>query len=260
MPASFTFFRFDMASSADTFVNAEGQTLSLEFAIEPLVNLRRGAMAAVRIEPVVRHVRSGKLIPSTAFARLSDDDVGVIDRAAATFAANCSHNLSLILPLSFRTMAARRGRAELAAATSGSRDDLKRRIIVELTDIDRGTPAGRMTEVAALVGEIFRGVFARLPAGRDAMAPVQSARLQGLTLDASELAGTDSEAAGLLLEFAAQAKGLAPTLVAQGLPAEGYMAVAEVAGFTHAALRGTPEPMAESYRPEPSERRISRAS
>ncbi len=36
----------------------------------------------------------------------------------------------------------------------------------------------------------------------------------------------------------AQARGLAPLLVAQGLADEGYFAVAEVGGFTHAALRG----------------------
>ncbi|MDP3854044.1 hypothetical protein [Phenylobacterium sp.] len=230
------------AGAFSTFVTAGNQTLGIDFLVEDLIHLRHQAVAARRVEPVITHLKSGATIPARAFARLSDDEVEIIDRATIEFAATLagpdgSSVLPVILPISFRTVSARRGRSSLAAATEGSAEALKKRIIVELIDIDRGTPTGRLTEVAGLLNAICRGVFARLQPTRDVVFPVRDARLQGVTIDAADLAPSDTDAAGQLLEFAGQARGLAPLLVAQGLPNDGYFAVAEVAGYTHGSLR-----------------------
>lgn len=226
-----------------TFVTAENQALGVGFLVEDLIHLRHSAVAARRVEPVVTHLKSGVTIPARAFARLSDDDVETIDRATTEFAATLvgpdgASALPVILPISFRTVSSRRGRGDLANATGGSAQALKKRVIIELVDIDRGTPTGRLTEVAGLLNAVCRGVFARLQPGRDVAFPVRDARLQGVTLDGADLGAAGAESAGQLLEFADQARGLAPLLVAQGLADEGYFAVAEVGGFTHAALRG----------------------
>ncbi|WP_309645677.1 hypothetical protein [Phenylobacterium sp.] len=230
------------AGGFSTFVTAENQTLGIDFRVEDLIHLRHNAVAARRLEPVITHLKSGVTIPARAFARLSDDDVETIDRATTAFAATLvgpegASVLPVILPISFRTVAGRRGRGHLSNATDGSTQALKKRVIVELIDIDRGTPTGRLTEVAGLLNATCRGVFARLQPNRDVVFPVRDARLQGVTVDGADLAVSDADAAGQLLEFAAQARGLAPLLVVQGLPNDGYLAVAEVAGFTHGALR-----------------------
>jgi hypothetical protein len=213
--------------------------LTVSFSVEQLISLRHDAAAALRVQPLVRHVKTGLAVPARAFAKLSDDDVEAIDLETTRFAGELAAPgaLPLILPQSFRTVAGRRGRAALSHATRGAADVLKKRVIVELIDVDRGTPAGRLTEVAGLLNAICRGVFARLQPGRDAVAAVRDTRLQGLTLDGSDLPEVDADAAGTLLEFADQARGLAPLLVAQGLTDEGYFAVAEVAGFTHVSRR-----------------------
>ncbi|MBP8247372.1 MAG: hypothetical protein KAX56_10930, partial [Phenylobacterium sp.] len=67
--------------------------------------------------------------------------------------------------------------------------------------------------------------------------PVRGARLQGLTVAIVDLAGTDSQVASHMLNLAAQARGRAAVLMIHGLPSQGYLDVAEVAGFTHASLR-----------------------
>jgi hypothetical protein len=261
MPAQFTVWGAPMAPPTDaslavspapaaahahapmTFTTTDRQTLSLAFALEEVVNLRQGAVAALRVEPTVRQVKTGQIVPTRTFGRLSDVDIAIIDRATVEFAARMMSRgpakvgPPLILPASFRTVAGRRGRAELAFVTGGSSQLLKSRVILELVDIDRGTPAGRLTEVAGLVAAVCRAVFVRLQPGREAIGPVEGARVHGLTVDGADLGDADGDAAGLLLETGAQAKGLAPMLVAQGLTSDVYFAVAEVAGFTHAALR-----------------------
>jgi hypothetical protein len=211
--------------------------LTVGFTVEELSSLRHGTAAALRVEPQVRHIKSGLALPARALAKLSDDDVEAIDLETVAFAGALSAaQLPLILPQSFRTVAGRRGRAALAGAMK-TPEALKARLIVELVDINRGTPTGRLSEVAGLINATCRGVFARLQPGRDAAAPVRDVRLHGLTLDGADLPETDGEAAGVLLDFADQIRGLSPMLVAQGLADEGYFAVAEVAGFTHVSRR-----------------------
>ncbi len=221
--------------------------LAMAFSVEELRSLRHDAPAATRVQPQLRHIKTGTIIPPRAYVRLSDDDVELIDLETTRFAGELSapNNLPLILPQSFRTVAGRRGRAALTNATGGGSDALKKRVIVELNDIDRGTPTGRLTEVIGLLNAVCRGVFARLQPGRNAAAPVRDAKLQGLTLDGADLPNLDSDAVGVLLDFASQIRGLAPLLVAQGLPDDGYFSVAEVAGFTHVSRRVAAEPALE---------------
>ena len=59
-----------------------------------------------------------------------------------------------------------------------------------------------------------------------------------LILDAADLTNDASKLAASLLDFGRQARGLAPAIAVQGLPSDDYFAVAEVAGMTHAAVRG----------------------
>ena len=225
-----------------TIATAAQRILAVDFAIEELIHLRRQATAALRIHRVVRHVKSGVIIPTWAYARLSDADIESADRATLEFAARLRPSepdarLPLIIPQSFRTMAGRRGRASLAQAARGSSNALKARVIVELMEVDRGTPHTRLAEVTALLRAACKGAFVRLQPRRDAGWPVRQTRLQGLSLDAGDIAGTDSEVASTLLGVAEQVQGCAPMLVAQGLSSEGFFAVAEVAGFTHGSLR-----------------------
>ncbi|CAN7320548.1 hypothetical protein LJR164_001745 [Phenylobacterium sp. LjRoot164] len=230
-----------------TFATSERRILALDYSIEELVSLRHAATAALRIRPVVRHVKTGVIIPSWAYGRLTDSDVEAIDRATLEFASRLRPSeteakLPLIIPQSFRTLAGRRGRANLVQAAHGSTETLKAHIIVEITEVGRGTPSGRLNEVASLLGAMCKGVFGRLQAGRDAAAPFKDVRLQALALDAGDIVGADSDVAAALLEVGEQIQGLAPLLIAQGLPADGFSDVAEVAGFTHVATRAQDAP------------------
>lgn len=211
--------------------------LTVAFAVEELASLRHNATAALRIEPLVRHVKTGIVIPARAFRKLSDDDMEAIDLETVNFAATLSAtHLPLILPQSFRTVAGRRGRGAVSGAMK-TPEGMKKRLIVELLDINQGTPSGRLSEVIGLLNATCRGVFVRLLPGRNAAAPIRDVRLHGLTLDGSDLPEVDGDAVGMLLDFADQIRGLSPMLVAQGLADEGYFSVAEVAGFTHVSRR-----------------------
>ncbi len=227
-----------------SFVAASGRALRVDFAIEHLVSIRHGVTAALRVEPTVTEEATGRVIPVRQFRLLSDDDLAFIDRSTVDYGglfipqAQGHAKAAVILPASFRTMGARKGRNLLINIPDATPERTKASVIVELIDIDRGTPQGRILEVAGLLQMLCRGVFARIPPVKDAVEMVRGGRLTGITLDAGEIPGTDSRLASAILAFGQQAKGLAPAIAVRGLPSEGFFAVAEVAGLTHAALRG----------------------
>jgi hypothetical protein len=227
------------ASASVTTVR--GDVLDLDFMLERVMHLRRQALAAVRIEPTATFEGSARPSPLRLGATLCEEDLARVDEATLEFAGRLMVEervkAPLIAPQSFFTVAARRGRHALAM-TGGDRPDiLKTSVVVELVDVDKGTPISRLTEVAGLVASICRGVFIRVQPTRDMLAPVRGFRPLGLCVDGGDMAEDDAEAAGQLLNFGEQAIGAAPLLFAQGLPNDGFFQVAEVAGLTHASVR-----------------------
>ena len=228
------------------FGTGSGLMLRIDFAVEAVISLRHGVPAALRIEPTVTETLSGRVIPTRAFGKLADNDLATIDLATLHYAGLYLPRVEapvarpLIVPVSFRTMAANKGRQALIAAAGEAQGRMKRGLLIELVDVDRGTPQGRLIEVCGLLRTLCRGVFARVQAGRDEMALFREARLAGVTLDAAEYAGDDARLAAAMIDLGKQARGQTPLIAVQGLTSQVMFAVAETAGMTHAALRTTP--------------------
>jgi len=227
-----------------------GEVVRIDYSLQTIVNLRREAAAAVRIEATATWEADGKAAPLRVGRGLCEEDLARIDEAtlqvAGQLLAEGRAAPALIVPMSFFTLAARRGRQALSDIGGAATDLLRASVMVEVTDVDKGTPASRLTEVAGLVASICRAVLVRVQPTRDMVATVRGFRPQGLCIDGADLSPLDSEAANQLLRFGEQAKGVAPLLIAQGLPNDGFFHVAEVAGLTHASLRA---PAAVRQRP-----------
>lgn len=225
-----------------SFVTAGGETMKVHFALEHVVSLQHNVTAALRVQPTVSHAATGRVIPARFFGKLTDEEAAFIDRSALDFASlfmpkDSRSQPPLIVPASFRSLGGRKGRRELVGREDITAEQLRRSLFIELFDVDRGTPPGRLAEVSALVTAVSRGVFVRLQPVKRAAAPVRDVRLRGLTFDAADLAGFDSRLARLLVAISMEAKGLSPALVVQGLPSAEYFGMAQVAGFTHASRR-----------------------
>ena len=225
------------------FTTAGGAALRVDFTLEHVVSLRRNVTTAVRIEPMVTHLASGRQASARALTKLSDRDVAFIDESTLKYAAVFARSVQgpttpeLILPASFRTLGTQRGRDLLTGTAGLSLSLLRGGVMIELVDVTRGTPAGRLLEVVGLLRALTRGVIARVPPDKEALRVLRDARMAGLALDASDLSGEAAKIAADMMAFGRDAKGLAPMTILQGLPQDGYFAAAEQAGLTHAALR-----------------------
>ena len=236
------------AAASVSLTTNKGQALRIDFTLEPLVSLKRQSTAALRIEPVISleydYDESGAAPIFTEHDRALIDEA-VFDYAGALIASGRAQP-ALILPVSFFTVAARKGRRALAMVSPDAPEVLKSNVIVEFVDVDRGTPVSRLTEVGGFVTSICRAVFVRVQPASDMLASVRGYRPHGLTLDASNLADTDAQMAAQMLAFGEQAKGAAPLLVVQGLPNDGFFQVADVAGASHASVRPGGRPAVRS--------------
>ncbi|MFZ5719425.1 MAG: hypothetical protein ACOY5Y_08165 [Pseudomonadota bacterium] len=229
-----------------SFVASNGQQLQVAFALEHVISLRHGVTAVLRVEPIVSFYATGEVIPTHRFGRLSDEDVLAIDRASLAFAGlflpdDARTQPPVIVPASFRTMGGRKGRQLLITAPGVPPERLRQGAMLEFVDIDRGTPNGRLVEVASLVGRVTRGVIARLQPGRDALGPVNGARFNGLSVDFAELGLPDPRLEAAMRMLAHQMRGKAPALIAQGLAERWHFEMADDAGFTHASIRAAPK-------------------
>ena len=127
-------------SSASITTN-KGQALRVDFDLEPLISLRHQTTAALRIEPRVslEYDYDG----AGAAPILIEQDLARIDQAtlevAAEVLAEGRAQPAIIIPVSFFTMAARKGRQALAMIAADAQL-LKSSVIVEFTDVGRGTP------------------------------------------------------------------------------------------------------------------------
>jgi hypothetical protein len=228
-----------------SFVTASGSTLRIDFAVEPLINLKSHATAALRIEPTVTDERADRRIHARDFAGLSDDDLFFIDRSTVDYASLYLPPVGgggrgqppLVLPASFRSLAGRKGREGLVRMAGSAPDLLRQGVFVELVDVSLATPGSRLIEVVGLVGGLCRGVFVRLRPARDFLAPVQGVRPQGLTLDCSDLPPFPAQMVASILAFGEQARGAAPILAVQGLPSQAQFSAAIGAHATHASVR-----------------------
>ncbi|MDP1630328.1 MAG: hypothetical protein Q8L66_02775 [Caulobacter sp.] len=226
-----------------SFKPAVGVPLRIDFAVEDMLSLKHGVTAALRIEPTVTEVPTGRVVPARMFHKLSDADLATIDQATLAFAALYLPKVAgpnqpaLIAPVSLRTMSTSKGRGMLISCAGAAGGQVKARLVIELVDISRGAPLARLIEIVGLLKSVCRGVFARVQPIKDMMDPLKGVRLMGVTLDAADLSGPDSRIANQILEFGRQARGLAPALAIQGLSSDGFFFVAETAALTHAGVR-----------------------
>jgi hypothetical protein len=231
-----------------SFIAASGQQIRVDFTLEHVVSARHRVMAALRVEPTVSLVNGG-VIPTSRFSQLSDDDIAQIDRAMFEFGAayipkDARSQTPLILPLSFRTLGCRKGRAGLISAVGQMGEHVKQGLLLEIMDIDRGTPTGRLLEIVGLASPLCRGILARVQPARDALEPVRGARLNGLTLDVRAYGLDDRQLGALVRMIGEQMHGHSPARILQGLSDGRQLEAARAAGFTHAGFTAVALPLA----------------
>lgn len=232
--------RITTTPSLIAFLTATGRELKVSHAPDQLISLRQGFSAGVRSEPTVTDAASGAVLSHGGWGRLADHDLERIDHATFEMGLRVikiikSDRPGLILPITFQTLASGRSRAALFALAPA--DLVRQRILIEIVNIDPGTPKGRLAELVGLLRAHTTGVLARVSADKAAIEVLKDIRLAGVALDLSEERADEAALLATMAAFHNRAAAIAPSLQVLGLPNRNLFGAALKIGLTHASLR-----------------------
>lgn len=221
--------------SALSFLVGRGSRLQVGLTFEPVIRLQNRLPVVTRLSLQARDRDSGRVQAGAWMERLSPRDqiaiaAAVAEAAAATYAQG---QVGVIIPCSIYALSSARSRAMLVECLEGLESSPTKPVVVELTDIDQGTPEGRLLDAGALLAPHCRAVIARVsdPAMSEGL---MAARLAGAAV---ECAGLGVRSLAKRLEAVSRpghAAGL--LLFAFGLSSVAACDAAQAAGATHAGL------------------------
>jgi hypothetical protein len=235
---------------------ADGRSLEVTYAIDPVMDLKAWARAGHRIESNIVDRRTGDALSAQQRCRLLPRDFEQIDLAALECGLERVARLEsvdrprLIIQLSFVSLSNSGARAKLLNRAREHQQVLRMAAICELVDIEPGIPVGRLTEVTSLVAGFFRGVWSPVQASRLSVDAACAAKASGLTIRAADLGEEPAQiAAGMRAFMNLTARHKALTVVTS-LPTNDLLIDAMMAGFSHATLRaGQPDSLAPPTAP-----------
>jgi hypothetical protein len=139
------------------FVSNDGRELRVSATLEPVYEIKSLTRIGFRMMRRVTMTSSNEVLPAHQLTKLSAADLLRIDMATITRGIDrlrteggSERQLSLIVPLSFSSLASHRGRAELVTPLKAAGALVKLGVICEICDIE-GVPPGALLAAASLV-------------------------------------------------------------------------------------------------------------
>ena len=224
------------------FVAADGRTLRVSATLEPVYELKGYSRIGFRMIQRVVVVRTDEELPRSSVTHLGTNDVLQVDLATLARGmdrlraeSGGEQQLSLIVPLSYVSLASQRGRTELVKLLKEATAMLRCGVICEINDVE-GVPAGALLAAVSLIKP-----FTLLTVGR-LLAPTKT-NLEGLRGAGLNAVSFDSPAGLSDPEFTAWARatltvarGAVRSVLVYGVVTPRRAAELALLGASHASL------------------------
>jgi hypothetical protein len=225
------------------FVAADGRTLRVSCTLEPVFELKTSTQIGFRIARRVLAMPAEAELSPQDLRNLTTADVERVD--LATIARGVSRLRSeqgnakqptLFLPVSYTTLASQRGRGPLIARFKEATAGVEKGLVCEICDIE-GVPGSALAAVAVLIKPFCLIVVGKLrePPGRTPEY-LRDVRLQGVAFEAGPHPLDHQEFIAWAERTVANAKRVTRSVIIHGLSGPEYLALAGLAGASHASL------------------------
>lgn len=223
-----------MEWSTLSFATADGHGLDLGLGFEAVINLRNQVPVATRLRPLAMERDSGNPCGVRWIEQLSPTDQSTVIEAIGDAAASLylTSDVGLVIPCSIYTLSTGRNRALVAEKLQAVVTIPTKPVIIELTDVDHGTPQGRLLEAVSLLSPHCRAVVARMGPSRPDVEILRAARLAGQSIDCT---GFDGRELIARISAASQVR-FGSLLFAFGLTSSAACDLASVSGATHGGM------------------------
>jgi hypothetical protein len=231
-----------LVNRAAPFVSTDGRLMRVSASLEPIYEVKSFTRIGFRMIRRIIMVSSGVALTQREIAALPSADLiradlATIARGIDRLNAEAGEQqLSLIVPVSFSSLASRRGRAELVAPVGAAANMVKLGVICEILDIE-GVPQNALTDVTSLVRPLSLLVVGRLANPTPgAFARLTGAGFQALSFECPPRGVSDAEFIGWANSIIPAARKAARSVLVYGAGSTKRAGALASLGATHVSL------------------------
>ncbi len=225
------------------FLSDDGRTLHVSTALSPAFRLNGLVQIGYRMSRRVIDTRTHEVLDEVERSRLPSSDIGRIDM---TTMARAMHRIQsdlsdkappmLMVPASYTTLASRRGRGAMIARLREAKATLSSQLVCEIADLD-GVPINALYSICSILRPFCYAIFGSVSEiNPRAAGALRGAGLNGLTVRYQG----PRDPTSVFAELEALISVCSPvcrTIMITDLEQAQELAVAQLAGATHASLR-----------------------
>jgi hypothetical protein len=232
-----------------------GRSLKVASSVEPLFEMKKMVMIGHRLESLVMDEMDNALLDRKALANLDWGlremaDIVNIDQGLKLLRLKSPEQRKMVMlaPAAFSTFASARARQRITSEVSRAASEMGLKVLFEVRGLD-GVPPHRILEIVSLIKPFCMTVVGSVSADRKAIAALSKCGLSGVCLEYDGVKREEDALRDYLSVLSQAAKSAAGACMMQGFDNYRQMAVARLAGVTHASIKTaalmSPRPHAE---------------
>ncbi len=233
------------AAGVAALLTTGNRQLRVASAMQPLFEMKKLAMIGHRFEPVVTEAGTGFPVDAKALAALDWADREMVDIAnieqgikLMRMRAPENRKMVMFVPAAFSTFASARARARIAPMVAQAAQEMGLKVLFEIRHL-YGVPPGRVSEVVSLLRPYCMTTMGHAPADSRAISAVQGCGLSGVSIDFDGQRRDDAALTAWLATLVTAARAATGACLIQGLDNLHQMAVARLAGASHATIKAS---------------------
>ncbi|WP_232037103.1 hypothetical protein [Asticcacaulis excentricus] len=224
-------------------VTLANRTLRIASSNEPLFEMKKMVMIGHRLEPLVVEASDNTLLDRKALANMDWGlrelvDITNIEQGLKILRMREAdqRKMLMVVPAAFSTFASQRARQKITHEVAKAANEMGLKVLFEVRGLD-GVPPHRVLEIVSLIKPFCMTVVGHVSSDRKVISALAKCGLSGVCIEYDGVKRDDDALSEYLGQLAAAAKQAAGACMVQGFDSYRQMAVARLAGITHASMK-----------------------
>ncbi len=224
-------------------VTYAGRNLKVASAAEPLFEMKKMVMIGHRLEAMVMEHLDNTLLDRKALANLDWNlreqiDLVNIDQGLKLMRIKTpeQRKMLMVVPAAFSTFASARARHRITTEVQKAAIEMGMKVLFEVRGLD-GVPPHRVLEIVSMIKPFCMTVVGSVSPDRKVISSLNKCGLSGVCIEYDGQKRDEEQLKDYLSVLSAAAKVSAGACMVQGFDNYRQMAVARLAGVTHASMK-----------------------
>ncbi len=224
-------------------VSYGGRNLKVASSIEPLFEMKKMVLIGHRLEAMVMENLDNTLLDRKALANLDWNlreqiDVVNIEQGLLLLRMRTpeQRKMMMVVPAAFSTFASARARQKITQDVAKAAAEMGLKVLFEVRGLD-GVPPHRVLEIVSMIKPYCMTVVGSVSADRKTVAGLNKCGLSGVCIEYDGAKREEAVLQEYLGQLATAAKLAAGACMVQGFDNYRQMAIARLAGVTHASMK-----------------------